>query len=205
MQTQNIISTQNPTPYMSEIRHFSVAFSTHTPFFGVGGVMLDLRHSTNVGQRSDRPFCCIFNCISFQSANQNRINYHKSDRNPTSSNPWSVGLPKDRSVEGMAVSSISKIRRHSTLEESAFRRSPTLEPSVVRRAEVSESWNDRRMGLLECRKNIKKATPIDGFKKKIQIFHLPPHGFSLKFDHWRKLVWTRHWWVNKQLRWLSRG
>ena len=75
----NRISTQNSTPCMYEIRHLSVAFSTHTLFFVVSGITSDLQHSTNVGWRSDTPLCHIFDRFSFQSANQNYINHRKSD------------------------------------------------------------------------------------------------------------------------------
>ena len=73
------ISTQNPTPCMSKIRHLRDGLSTHTLFFAVDGVTSDLWHSTNVGWRSDRPLCHIFDHFSFQSANQNCINRWKFD------------------------------------------------------------------------------------------------------------------------------
>ena len=68
---RNKISTQNLTPCMSEIRHFSVTFSTHTHLFAVGGITSDLSHPTNVGRRSDTPWCRLFKHFLFQSVNQN--------------------------------------------------------------------------------------------------------------------------------------
>ena len=124
----NRISTQNPTPCMFEIRHFSIAFSTHTPFFGVGCVTSDLRLSTNVGRRSDTPLCCIFDRFSFQSANQNCINRRKSDvlrplkRQPSNGQKYR----RKGNVVGIFIQRVSKIQRHLTLEESAFRRGLTL-------------------------------------------------------------------------------
>ena len=64
---------------MSEIWHFFVSFSTHTLFFGVGGITLDLWPTTNKGRRSDRPLCRIFDRYSFWSANQNCINRQNSN------------------------------------------------------------------------------------------------------------------------------
>ena len=79
----NIISTQNSTPCMSEIRHFSVAFSTHAIFFAVGGITSDLRHPTNVGRRSDTPWCHLFDRFLFQSVNQNLHKPSKIRRHST--------------------------------------------------------------------------------------------------------------------------
>ena len=135
-------------PCMSVIRHFSVSFSTPTPFFAIGGVTSDCRHEINKGQRSNRPLCCIFDHISFQSVNQNCITRRKSDWHKCRMNGTAVGI---------FIQQVSANRHHPTLEESAFRRGPTLEPSVIRRVEVSESCHGRWMCLLECRKHIGKS------------------------------------------------
>ena len=144
---------------MSVIRHFSVSFSTPTPFFAIGGVTSDCRHEINKGQRSNRPLCCIFDHISFQSVNQNCITRRKSDGHKCRMNGTTVGI---------FIQQVSANRHHPTLEESAFRRGPTLEPSDDRWGEVSKSCLGRRRCLPECQKHVGKATHVDEFLKKIQ-------------------------------------
>ena len=99
---------------------------------------------------------------------KNRINRQKSNVcRPLKL--WKYDGPKCRingAAIGIFVQQVSPNQRHSKLAELAFRRGLTLEPSVIRQVEASASCHSRRMCLPECRKHVRKATHVDGFKKK---------------------------------------
>ena len=107
---------------MSEIRHFTVAFSTHTLFFAVGGITSDLRHPTNVGWRSDTPWCLLFDHFLFQSVNQN--------------------LHKPLKIRSHSTLEASAFRRTEVSEE--WRRRRYFYPESVRFSTPSDTW---RVGL----------------------------------------------------------